>query len=62
MWVLTCSKRDIRKLLNIPLHWKIVSIVPFGYYDPDDKVNVPRRSRKPLNQVAYLNGLDQPIG
>jgi len=62
VWVLTCSKRDIRKLLKIPLHWRIISIIPFGYYDPVDKVNAPRRSRKPLSQVAFLNDLEQPIG
>lgn len=61
VWVLTCSPRDIRKLLSIPPHWKIISIIPFGYYDPNDPVNVPTRSRKPLKEIAFLNGLNQPI-
>ena len=61
VWVLTCSPREIRKQLNIPLHWQIVSIIPFGYYDKDDPANIPTRARKPLKEVAFLNSADNPI-
>jgi nitroreductase len=55
VWVLTCSKRDIRKLLNIPLHWQIVSIIPCGYYDNSDPSNRRLTSRKPLADVVFWN-------
>ena len=61
VWVLTCSKRDIRKLLDIPLHWQIISIIPFGYYDETEPLNAKRRSRKPLSKVTFLNSVDNPI-
>jgi nitroreductase len=61
VWILTCSQRDIRKLLNIPLHWQIISIIPFGYYDQADPANTHVRSRKPLSRVAFLDSLDNPI-
>jgi len=61
VWCLTCGKHAIRGLLSIPLHWQIVSIVPFGYFDPADPMNAPVRSRKPLSQVAFLNGVEHPI-
>lgn len=62
VWVISCSPRDIRKLLGIPLHWKIVSIICLGYYDPNDPVNTPARSRRPLADVAFFNSLDNPMG
>jgi nitroreductase len=61
VWVLTCSKRDVRKLLDIPLHWQIISIIPFGYYDETEPINATRRSRKPLSKVTFLNSVDNPI-
>lgn len=61
VWVLSCSKRDIRKLMNIPLHWQIISIIPFGYYDQTEPKNTQKRGRKPLSEVAFLNSADNPI-
>ncbi|NLI98271.1 nitroreductase family protein [bacterium] len=69
VWCLTCSKRDIRKLLNIPPGWQIVSIIPLGYYEMKDFVraygktekNSDVRPRKPLNEVAFINGPDTPF-
>ena len=61
VWCLTCGKHAIRAVLAIPLHWQIVSIIPFGYYDPADPSNASTRGRKPLSQVAFLNGIDNPI-
>jgi len=62
VWVLTCSKRDIRRLLNIPLHWRIISIIPFGYYDAEEPINAQQRSRKPLSEVAFLDNVGTPFG
>jgi hypothetical protein len=62
VWVLTCSKRDIRKLLDIPLHWQIVSIIPFGYYDDRKSIKAAKRSRKLLSEVAFIDSLNNPIG
>ncbi len=61
VWILTCSKRDIRKLVGIPRHWKIISIIPFGYCNEADRIGTTMRSRKPLTKVAFLDSLDNPI-
>ncbi|MHC4471564.1 MAG: nitroreductase family protein, partial [Planctomycetota bacterium] len=57
VWVLTFSKRVVRELVGIPKHWQIVSIVPFGYPVEDP----PLTTRRPLAEVAFLDGLDRPI-
>jgi len=61
VWILTCGMRDIRILLDIPLHWQIISIIPFGFYDETKPINTLRRSRKPLAKVAFLNSIENPI-
>jgi len=69
VWCLTCGKAEIRKILNIPLHWQIVSIIAFGYYDKEGTQeyeggmisNERVRPRKPLSEVAYLNDSDCPF-
>ena len=68
-WVLSCSRKAIRKALGIPKHWQIVALVPFGYYQPDAVVekegevmdNRSVRPRKPLSQVAFVNSANQPF-
>jgi nitroreductase len=57
VWVFTFSKSVVRKLVGIPPHWQIVSIVPFGY----PKGKTPPVSRRPLAEVAFLEDLDHPI-
>ena len=57
VWIVSFSKREVRKQLNIPLHWQIVSIIPFGY--PAE--NNAARPRKKLENVAYLNDINCPI-
>jgi len=69
VWILSCSKRDIRRILGIPRHWQIISIVPFGYFESDDETvhdhtqydNRKLTSRRPLAEVAFLNGIENPI-
>jgi nitroreductase len=61
VWVLSCSKHKIRKLLNIPLHWQIISIIPFGYPNLESRVNRGRRSRKPLSEIAFLESVETPF-
>jgi nitroreductase len=61
VWVLSCGMHNIRKLLGIPLHWRIVSIIPFGYYDPHDRANAVTRARKPVSEVAFLESADRPM-
>lgn len=57
VWILSFSKSEVRRQLNIPLHWKIVSIIPFGYSKEDNKP----RPRKKLEEVAFLNDINCPI-
>ncbi len=61
VWVLSCGMHDIRRELNIPLHWRIVSIIPFGYYDETDPANAGARPRRSLSEVAYLGSADRPF-
>lgn len=69
VWILTFSKREVRKLLEIPRHWQIISIIPFGYYQTEDGVefmgktieNKSKRPRKPLSEVAFLESANQPF-
>lgn len=69
VWILDFSKRAVRRILNIPDHWQIISIVPFGYYNDEavaehgDKIikNAEVRPRKPMHEVAFLNGISNPI-
>jgi len=57
VWVLSCSKKTIRKLLEIPKHWIIVSLIPFGYYKTDDQSGLQTAVtvRRPLSEVAFIN-------
>jgi len=63
VWVLSCSKRTIRKLLDIPKHWIIVSLIPFGYYQTDDQSGQQPAvtARKPLSEVAFINSAKTPF-
>jgi len=69
VWILSFSKEAVRETLGIPNPWKIVSIVPFGYYDPDGVseykgrrlLNSAVRPRRPLGEVAFLNSPDEPL-
>jgi len=58
VWILTCGKRTIRNLLQIPKHWQIISIVPFGYCEGAPK---KMRSRKALSDVAFFNDAQTPF-
>lgn len=59
VWVISCSKKVIRRLVGIPLHWEIISIIPCGYYEPDD--NPGKTTRKPLAEVAFLDSIEIPF-
>lgn len=59
VWVITCSKRDIRKLVEIPKHWEIISIISFGYYNDADNPN--RAGRRPLSEVAFMEDIGHPV-
>ena len=69
VWVLSCAKKRIRHLLEIPAHWLIVSIIPFGYYREDGEVemdgrrydNITITARKPLSEVAFMNNAKTPF-
>ena len=69
VWILSFSKEAVRETLGIPKDWKIVSLVPFGYYDPDGVSeykgrklpNTMVRLRRPLGDVAFLNSPDEPL-
>lgn len=57
VWVITFSKQAVRRLVGIPRHWQIVSIVPFGYPRGETSLS----SRRPLSEVAFLEDPDHPI-
>lgn len=59
VWVISCSKRDIRKLIGIPSHWEIIAIIPFGYFNPKD--NKQKITKKPLEEIAFLENPDNPL-
>jgi len=69
VWILSFSKDAVRELCKVPNNWKIISIIPFGYYKKEDSVefrggNIPNskvRPRKPMGEVAFLNSPDDPI-
>jgi nitroreductase len=69
VWILSFSKEAVREILGIPQGWKIVSIVPFGYYDAHGTTefrgrevsNTRVRPRRPLSEVAFLNTPDEPF-
>jgi nitroreductase len=57
VWVLSFSKREVRKQLDIPTHWQIISIVPFGYYE--DKGST--KTKKTMSDVTFLNSANSPL-
>ena len=61
VWTLSFSKNVVRKVCNIPKHWQIVSIVPFGYYDMDDEGNKSMRPRRPIGEIAFLDDAETPF-
>ena len=69
VWVTGFSRSAVRKALDIPKHWLINSVIPFGYYISDDAVefkgsavkNDGLSPRKPLSDVAFLENINNPI-
>ncbi|MFZ2655884.1 MAG: nitroreductase family protein [Victivallales bacterium] len=69
VWVTGFSRISVRKILNIPKHWQINSLIPFGYYTPNGTTewqghilkNNGTTPRKPLSEVAFFNSIDTPI-
>ena len=61
VWTLSYSKRKVREICRIPKHWQIISIIPFGYYDPQDERNQRMRPRRPLEEIAFLNNAEKPF-
>ena len=57
VWIASFSKTAVRKQLNIPLHWQIVAIIPFGYFEGNNIA----RPRKKLGEVAFLNDANCPL-
>lgn len=68
VWCLTCEKKEIREILDIPLHWLIISIIAFGYYKADDSEELANmtidnkevRPRKPASEVSFINNAKTP--
>lgn len=65
VWVTGFDRLAVRKALNIPKHWLINSIIPFGYYRSADHVEyrgkngpiIKKRSIKPLSEVAFYGNI-----
>jgi nitroreductase len=69
VWVTGFSRMAVRHKLNIPKHWLIVALIPFGYYRKNSSTKyrgetIPNdwdRGRKPLSKVAFLEDLQCPF-
>lgn len=57
VWIVSFSKSAVRKQLNIPLHWQILSIIPFGYFEGNN-ITTPRKA---LSEVSFLNDINCTI-
>ena len=69
VWITGFSRTAVRKALDIPEHWLINSVIPFGYYMVDDIAeykgsaikNSSVRPRKPLSDVAFIENISNPM-
>jgi len=51
-WIGWFREKNIRKILNIPKDWKIISLIALGY--PEDKINTPS-PRFDLDEILFFN-------
>jgi nitroreductase len=68
VWVGTFSRKEIRKVMNIPKEYLIQGLVSIGYYDKNASTeyhgeviaNTKDRPRRPLNEIAFDGAFDKP--
>lgn len=68
VWVGTFSRKEIRKVMNIPKEFLIQGLVSIGYYDKNAFTeyhgetipNQKDRPRRPLNEIAFDGAFDRP--
>jgi len=68
VWVGTFSRKEIRKVMNIPKEYLIQGLVSLGYYDKNGATNyhgeaIPNqkdRPRRPLNEIAFDGSFEKP--
>jgi len=69
VWILTFSQRAVRKALDIPPHIRILSIIPFGYFESRGEIEYggevarndgPRR-RRPSEEIFFTGQYGSPL-
>ncbi len=69
VWILSSSPRAVRKALGIPPHIRILSIIPFGYYEKEGETefagravkNEGARSRRPAEEIFFIEEYGSPL-
>ena len=69
VWILSFSPRAVRKALGVPPHIRILSIVPFGYYELGGKIefrggtvsNKAEPLRRPAEELFFLEEYGVPL-
>jgi nitroreductase len=51
-WIGDFEEEEVKRMLDVPKDWRIVSLISFGYPD-ETPTNAPR---KPLKEIASYNG------
>jgi len=69
VWVLSFSPRAVRKALDVPPHIRILSIIPFGYYEKEGEIefegrtasNKADRFRRPAEEIFFFEEYGSPL-
>jgi len=58
-WVGWFSEEKVRKIINIPSSWKIISLLALGW--PSQEKDYRKTSRKSLSEIAFLESPENPL-
>jgi len=69
VWILSFSPRAVRKALDVPPHIRILSIVPFGYYELAGEIefrggtvsNKAEPFRRPAEEIFFFEEYGVPL-
>ncbi len=69
VWILSFSARAVRKALEVPPHIRILSIVPFGYFEPAGAAefrggtvsNKAKTNRRPAEEIFFIEEYGVPL-
>jgi nitroreductase len=68
VWVGSFSRKEVRRVMNVPKEFMIQGLVSVGYYDKKASIdfhgdaipNYRERPRKPLNEIAFDGSFSKP--